>query len=123
MKLFHFKVLELKQVQHPPKPTKKEPNLLESCLYEKEKFEEPLEAENKPASECSVKYHFFHRLMSRYNILDRDEEGKKKKEQENAYDWNCNGENIRQRLYLNDDAKQMIEVIQDRIAILWRHEN
>ena len=77
MKLFHFKVLELKQVQHPPKTKVVEPNLFESCMYKKEEKKDLLN-EERPASDCIVKYHFFHRLLSRYRILDRDEEGKKK---------------------------------------------
>jgi len=39
-----------------------------------------------------------------------------------VYDWHLKNADIKQRLYLNESASKMLEVIQDRIAILWEHE-
>ena len=61
------------------------------------------------ASSVKIKYHFFHKLL----------QGFKKREGFEVFDWNMKSSDIRQRLYLSDTAKGMLELIQNRIAILW----
>ena len=36
------------------------------------------------------------------------------------FDWFLEEDNIKQRLYLSSDANRMLEVIQNRIAIVWQ---
>jgi len=35
------------------------------------------------------------------------------------YDWFLSEHNLKQRLYLSSDANRMLEVIQNRLAIVW----
>ena len=64
------------------------------------------------ASSVKIKYHFFHKLL----------QGFKKREGFEVFDWNLKSDDIRQRLYLSETALGMLEVIQNRIAILWDGE-
>ncbi len=128
-KMFHFKVLKLTQYQGDLDLLVDAPEAQKSNLYRQvipgpgEDNVSLLQKKKESAgSILEVKYHFFHRLLSTYNIRDRDGEGRLKKDQKKTYNWNCSGTDVLQRLYLDATADQMLEVIQNRIAILWNHD-
>lgn len=54
------------------------------------------EKKNSASSVVEVKYHFLHRLLSSYQIDERDGEGKLKngKGENKSYNWNCSGINV-----------------------------
>ena len=64
-------------------------------------------------SSCELVYHFFHKLLNRFE----DTEGFEN------YDWFLNEHNLKQRLYLSSDANRMLEVIQNKMAIVWNQPN
>ena len=73
---------------------------------------------NSIKSECKLLFHFFHKLLYPFkrdaNVLDKDTES----------DWFLTHDNIKQRLYLSEDAEKMLEVVQNRLAFLyWRYKN
>jgi hypothetical protein len=89
-KLFHFKVLELQQY-HDNVVLSENYRETETNLYQelnKSNKMASLSGNLKPkilplvenyemyGSKCFVKYHFLHRLISRYYLDNRDEEGK-----------------------------------------------
>ena len=63
---------------------------------------------NNYKSKCKVKYHFFHKLMEPYVERKGFE----------SYFWYLK-DDIKHRMYLSRDAKKMLEVIQNRLAIVW----
>ena len=64
-------------------------------------------------SECKLLYHFFHKLL---HPFERDEDDPHYFKNS---DWYLTYENIKQRLYLSCKAVKMLEVIQNRLAIIW----
>ena len=64
-------------------------------------------------SECKLLYHFFHKLLHPFKT-----DATKQKYFEKS-DWFLNYENIKQRLYLSVKAEKMLEVLQNRLAIIW----
>ena len=64
-------------------------------------------------SECKLLYHFFHKLLHPFNT-----DATRQKYFEKS-DWFLNYENIKQRLYLSVKAEKMLEVLQNRLAIIW----
>lgn len=65
-------------------------------------------------SQCKFLYHFFHKLLHPFHTAQKDYFGKS--------DWFLNNENIKQRLYLSYSAETMLEVLQNKLAIIWEQE-
>ena len=68
-------------------------------------------------SECKLMYHFFHKLLHPFK---KNENGAKYFKNS---DWFLNYENIKQRLYLSQLADKMLEVLQNRLAFIWKQDN
>lgn len=62
-------------------------------------------------------YHFFHRLLHPFAMDGNGADYFKKS------DWFLNYDNIKQRLYLSCKAKKMLEVLQNRLAIIYMQDS
>ena len=95
-KLYHFQVLKLRQFEDELR------SLHETDPVAKKKNKKP------DGNTCVLLYHFFARLMDKFTPIKGFED----------YDWFLDENNLRQRLYISRDANRMLEVIQNRIAIV-----
>ena len=99
-KLYHFQVIKLRQYEDELRSLK---------LHDPDNKDKVASG-----STCVRLFHFFHKLMDRYEpIADFD-----------CYDWYLSEHNLKQRLYLSRStettlANRMLEVIQNRLAIVW----
>ena len=104
--MYHFKVIQLRQFEDVKKDTERFQRKNKRGSSAKE--EQPLQI----ASECKLLYHFFHKLLHPF-----------KSDQKHFFeksDWFLNYDNIKQRLYLSVKAEKMLEVLQNRLAIIWQ---
>jgi len=63
-------------------------------------------------SEIKLKFHFFHKLLSPFDM-----------EGASDYVWAIQEDNLKHRIFLSKNGcKQMLELIQNRLAILWERE-
>ena len=61
-------------------------------------------------SKVRMIYHFFHKLLDAFT--DKPDFGQ--------FDWFLDNERTMQRLYLSRDANKMCEVIQNKLAVVWK---
>ena len=101
-KLYHFKVIQL--FAH--LDTRSEAKYVTD--KDGKSVIELIDDKSKGFSEVALKFHFFHKLLCPFKAKDETEK----------YDWYL-GDDIRHRLYLSSH-KRMLEVIQGRLAYLWR---
>lgn len=66
--------------------------------------------EEATGSQVELVYHFFHKLLVKFQD---------KKDFE-KFDWYLDNIRTRQLLYLSKDAEKMCEVIQSRMAVIWK---
>ena len=114
-KLYHFKVIQLKQLEDVIRDNEHK-EAEEKKKSKKSKKDEPEEQE-LIKSECKLLFHFFHKLL---HPFERDEDDPHYFKNS---DWYLTYENIKQRLYLSCNAKKMLEVIQNRLAIIWEQQD
>lgn len=112
MKLYHFQVLRLRQYEDMKRLSdirKKSGAAITQTdeWWKKNYFWVPREA---TGSKVEMVYHFFHKLLVKFQ--DKPEFEK--------FDWYLDNIRTRQRLYLSKDAEKMCEVIQNRLAVIWK---
>ena len=107
-KLYHFKVVRLKQFEDVMR--ERQMKMAKSTRLKKMS---PNFGKIGVKSECKLLYHFFHKLLHPFKT-----DATKQKYFEKS-DWFLNYENIKQRLYLSVKAEKMLEVLQNRLAIIW----